>query len=398
VEEDFDARLKGFDDRPHAIEVHNPRTDRVSIVIRRDYTELLPLVRHKREPTHPDVQRLLSRDRDVHLTLDAGLQVMAARALRRRAESVGSGGGAAVVLDANSGELLASASYPWPDGAESAEEDTAAVVASRPLLDRARYGLYPPGSTFKLVTAVAALRADPSEQLSTYQCVRLPDGRVGGRVRGVGHPIRDDALDHIPHGKVDLHRALVMSCNPYFAQLAQRIGPKALEETASAAQIAVAARPALDNLPRTLPHAGYGQGDVVASPLRMAAVVAALASNGELRDVRVTRKPLPGPLPSVRWISAEGAATLRGYMREVVTSGTGRMLAGHRVPIAGKTGTAQVDNARSHAWFVGFAPYARSRRHIAFAVLVENAGYGGRVAAPLAGDIVSAAQALRLLQ
>jgi peptidoglycan glycosyltransferase len=262
------------------------------------------------------------------------------------------------------------------------------------LLDRARYGLYPPGSTFKLVTAVAALRADPTEQQTLFQCVRLPDGRVGGRVRGVSRPIRDDLLDHVPHGKVDLHKALVLSCNPYFAQLAQRIGPEALEDTASSAQIAVAARPVLDNLPHTLPHAGYGQGDVVASPLRMAAVVAALASNGELRDVRVTTKPIPGPLPSVRWIGAAGAAKLRGYMREVVTAGTGRALAGHRVAIAGKTGTAQVDDAKSHAWFVGFAPYARGRRQIAFAVVVENAGYGGRVAAPLAGDIVSAAQAL----
>ena len=400
VEEDFDATLKGFDDRPHVTDVRNRRTGRISTVIKRDYTELLPLVRHKRNPAHPDVRRLLGRDRDVHLTLDAGLQVMAARALRHRVESAGSGGGAAVVLDSNSGELLASASYPWPlDFARGGpDEADLAPVASRRLLDRARYALYPPGSTFKLVTAVAALRADPTERSSTFQCVRLPDGRVGGHVRGVNRPIRDDSLDHTPHGHVDVHKALVMSCNPYFAQLAQRIGPKALEETASEAQIAVAARPVLDNLPRTLPHAGYGQGDVVASPLRMANVVAALASNGELRNVRVTTRPATETVPGLRWISAEGAAMLRGYMREVVTGGTGRMLAGHSVAIAGKTGTAQVDNDKSHSWFVGFAPYVRVRRQIAFAVVVENAGYGGRVAAPLAGDIVSAAQAVGLLQ
>ncbi|MGH9174976.1 MAG: penicillin-binding transpeptidase domain-containing protein, partial [Vicinamibacterales bacterium] len=360
VEKDFYAWLKGFDDHPQAVDVRNPRTGRVSTVVKRDYKELLPLVRHKREPTHPDVLRLLSRDRDVHLTLDAGLQVMTARALGRHAESAGSGRGAAVVLDAKSGELLASASYPWPfDFAQARPDERAStadeqsLAAAQPLLDRARYGLYPPGSTFKLVTAVAALRADPAEQQSMFQCVRLPDGRVGGRVRGVSRPIRDDSLDHVPHGKVDLHKALVMSCNPYFAQLAQRIGPNALEETASTAQIAVAARPVLDNLPRTLPQAGYGQGDVVASPLRMAGVVAALASNGELRDVRVATRPVAGPLPSVRWISPEGAAKMRGYMREVVTVGTGRMLAGHSPAIAGKTGTAQVDNAKSHAWFVG---------------------------------------------
>ncbi|MDQ3440755.1 MAG: FtsW/RodA/SpoVE family cell cycle protein, partial [Planctomycetota bacterium] len=303
VEEDFDATLKGFDDRPLTVGVRNPRTGRVSPVVRRDYTELLPLVRHKRNPEHVDVQRVLERDRDVHLTLDAGLQVMAARALRRRAESVGSGGGAAVVLDASSGALLASASYPWPldfgqgrsDDVESTEEE--ANVVSQRLLDRARYGLYPPGSTFKLVTAVAALRSDPAERQSVFQCERLPDGRVGGRVRGVSHPIRDDALDDAPHGTVDLHKALVVSCNPYFAQLAQRVGASAFEETATAAQIAVATRPVRDNLPRTLPHAGYGQGDVVASPLRMAGVVAAIASNGELRDVRVATKPNTRPSP-----------------------------------------------------------------------------------------------------
>lgn len=394
VEEDFDTTLKGFDDRPEAVEVRHPRTGRISTVIKRDYTELLPLVRHRRNPAHPDVQRVLNRDRDVHLTLDAGLQVMTARALRRHAESAGSGGGAAVALDAQSGGLLASASYPWPEDSRTIEDLSSAAPTAPELLDRARYGLYPPGSTFKLVTAAAALRADREERHSTFQCVRLPDGRVGGHVRGASRVIRDDALSHVPHGKVDLHRALVMSCNPYFAQLAQRIGAAALAETASAAQIAVAARPVRENLPRSLPHAGYGQGDVVASPLRMAGVVAAIASNGAWRDVRVATAPAGGPLPSVDWLSPQAAATLRGYMREAVTTGTGRALAGHATSIAGKTGTAQVDRVRSHAWFVGFAPYERTRRQIAFAVIVENAGYGGRIAAPLAGEIVSAAQAL----
>jgi peptidoglycan glycosyltransferase len=129
----------------------------------------------------------------------------------------------------------------------------------------------------------------------------------------------------------------------------------------------------------------------------MARATAALASDGVLRDVRVTREA-PDQSSSVRWVDAASAARLRRDMREIVKTGSGRMLAGHRVAIAGKTGTAEVDDARSHSWFVGFAPYAETPARIAFAVLVENAGYGGRIAAPLAGEIVTAAAARGLLR
>ena len=392
VEQDFDAHLKGFDDRPRTVQVRHPDHGHVVTAVRRDYSGLLPLVRHKANPSHPDVRRVVDGSRDLHVTLDAGLQIATARALRARVIEAGSGRGAAVVLDPASGALLASASYPWPDeavlsGLEPAPPDH--------LLDRARYGLYPPGSTFKLVTAVAALRSAPAEQRSTFECVRLPDGRVGGRVPGAGRPIRDDPLDRTPHGTLDMHRALVVSCNAYFAHLAMRLGSTALADAAAAAQISVAAPPAETTLARTLPHAGYGQGEVVASPLRMARATAALASDGVLREVHVA--PVAGAAAGgERWVNEAGAALLRRDMRQVVTVGSGRALAGHPVPIAGKTGTAEVDDARAHAWFVGFAPYGPAPR-IAFAVIVENGGYGGRVAAPLAGDVVSAARARGLL-
>ena len=394
AEQDFDAHLKGFDDRPRTVEVRSPSDGRVFTTVRRDYSDLLPLVRHKGNPDHADVARILRRDRNLHLSIDAGLQVMTARALRTRSLEAGSGRGAAVVLDPATGALLASASYPWPEPRDLSGQ---AVAEPGRLLDRARYGLYPPGSTFKLVTAVAALRSPQADEESTFECVRLPDGRVGGRVPGTSGAIHDDPQDRSPHGTLDLHRALVVSCNAYFANLAHRLGSKALAEAAAAAQIAVAPAPAETNLRRTLAHAGYGQGTVVASPLRMARATAALAVDGILRDVRVTRDPAQ-KTTEVRWIDSEGAALLRGDMRAVVTSGSGRVLAGHPVAIAGKTGTAEVDDERSHSWFVGFAPYAETPPRIAFAVIVENAGYGGRVAAPLAGEIVSAAQSRGLLR
>jgi peptidoglycan glycosyltransferase len=300
--------------------------------------------------------------------------------------------GAAVVIDAASGALLASATYPWPD---ERELRGAATPTPERLLDRARYGLYPPGSTFKLVTAVAALRTQ-GEQQPTFACERLGDGRVGGRVAGTGAVIRDDPQDHTPHGSVGLDRALVVSCNAYFGRLAQQLGSKALADAAAAAQISVASPPLDANLRRSLAHAGYGQGEVVATPLRMARVAAALATDGMLREVRVADDAATGE--ELRWISESGAARIRRDMREVVTAGTGRALAGHTVAIGGKTGTAEVDHAPSHAWFVGFAPYSSEPARIAFAVIVENGGYGGRVAAPLAGDIVSAAQARGLLK
>jgi cell division protein FtsW (lipid II flippase)/cell division protein FtsI/penicillin-binding protein 2 len=406
VEKDFDERLKGFDDRAHTVEVLNRSAGTTHAVIRRDYSELLPLVRHKGRPTHADVRRILERDRSLRLTIDAGLQVRTARALRDQAGRAQPGRGAAVVIDPATGGLLAAASYPWPDAVELAGDRP---MAPDTLLDRARYGLYPPGSTFKLVTAVAALRLESAVQHAQYQCIRLPDGRVGGRVRGASKPVRDDPLDHTPHGMLDLNGALVVSCNAYFSNLATLIGPQVLSEVASEAQIAVARPPAAQNLRRTLPYAGYGQGDVLASPLRMAGVAGALAEGGMLREVRITLDR-PTRASGTQWATKQGAAQLRTAMRQVVTSGTGRVLADHPIAIAGKTGTAEVDGQRSHSWFVGFAPFGTEAaapaaralpggvQRIAFSVIVEQAGYGARVAAPVAGEIVSAARAVGLIQ
>ena len=155
------------------------------------------------------------------------------------------------------------------------------------MLDRARYGLYPPGSTFKLVTASAALRERDELVTTPFICSRLPDGRVGARIPGWGRPIRDDVLESHPHGSINLHDGLVRSCNAYFAQLAVKLGPEAL--LAAAAELGIPLTQARDVRARvdaTLPQIGYGQGDVVATPLRMARVAAAIASEGVLRDVR----------------------------------------------------------------------------------------------------------------
>jgi cell division protein FtsW (lipid II flippase)/cell division protein FtsI/penicillin-binding protein 2 len=406
LERDSDARLKGFDDGQRVVTVVNPRTGAHERTIRRDYSELLPLVRHGFDSGRSGVSTLLARPRDLRSSIDARLQIRVASALRAGITRGGHTRGAAVVLDVDSGEVLASVSYPWPtpgiEKALAAPDDS--EEAAEALLDRARYGLYPPGSTFKLLVAGAALRSSPALQGQTFACVRLPDGRVGNFVRGWSRPIRDDPMDTAPHGDVNLRHGLVVSCNAYFAQLAMRLGPQAILDAASMFQIE-AARPATAAaLQRTLAHAGYGQADVLVSPLKMARVAAAIAGRGTVQPVQWTidaavpsDEPRPAQAPPVRFLSDGDAATLSRYLREAVTSGTGRTVAGNPTAIAGKTGTAEVDDGRAHSWFAGFAPFGGTRR-IAFAVIVENAGYGARAAAPIAGEIVTAARELGLLK
>ncbi len=245
------------------------------------------------------------------------------------------------------------------------------------------------------MTAAAALLRDPAASRTSFTCARLPDGRVGARVDGYARPVRDDVNDKTPHGTIDMRHGLVVSCNAYFAQLAARLGPGPLIAAADRAEIGLARNNAIGRVRDTLPQIGYGQGDVVASPLRMVRIAAAIAADGTMRDARID----PGATPaSHEFLPPDAARLLGGFMRDVVLTGTGRSLRDSAVPIAGKTGTAEVTGAPSHAWFIGFAPYGPAKKRIAVAVVLENAGYGGTAAAPAAGEIVSAAAALGLIR
>jgi peptidoglycan glycosyltransferase len=126
----------------------------------------------------------------------------------------------------------------------------------------------------------------------------------------------------------------------------------------------------------------------------MARIAAAIASDGAIRDVRLDAgTAIAAPHP---FISGQTARVLARYMRDVVLEGTGRSVRSSPVAIAGKTGTAELNGAPSHSWFIGFAPYGPASRRVAVAVILENAGYGGTAAAPAAGEIVEAAAALGL--
>jgi cell division protein FtsW (lipid II flippase) len=413
IERDHDARLRGYDDHARIVEVTDPDTGLTTKLIRRDLTELVPLLRHRREPDHEAVRRILDRPRDVRLALDIRLQGKVAALLKEGVDRAGQREGAAVVLSPE-GDLLASVSYPWPvvppglvvrPGGDTTVDDSDVR-----LLDRARYGVYPPGSTFGLVTAAAALRKDPALPRQTFLCERLADGSVGKQLPGWPAPARDDPADHFPHGRLDLSRGMIVSCNAYFAQLGLRIGAPALEETASLFEISLSQPESEETVRETLPFEAYGQGQVLATPFKMARVAATLAAGGLMPQGRwvidETNRRTEAPRPV---LTAEHARFLSALMRRAVVEGTGRSVKDVQPPIAGKTGTADVQDALAHAWFVGFAPYqsetpaanvdpsAKTAR-IAFAVLVEHGGNGGSVAAPIAGGIVTAAASLGIIR
>jgi cell division protein FtsW (lipid II flippase) len=391
IEREFESQLRGFDLS------HVPDTQAAgsqpSLPGYHDYRSLVPLLRHRYDPRATVVTNILGRDRRLQLTIDAPLMVRVIDMLRRRLATISPHRGAIVVIDVESGGVLATVSLPEP----SPPPSQAADDPEGEVFDRARFGLYPPGSVFKLVTALAAIRADSSTVNRVYVCQRLADGRVGATVRG--GTVRDDVTDTHPHGAITMTAALAQSCNAYFARLAVDVGGETLAETAKQFGIRVAAPNTATQLDRLLPQAGYGQGEVVVSPLQIATVAATIARECRIPSIHLVKQataPASEPLPLVDTASCR---VLADAMRAAVTDGTGRAAMTATSPIAGKTGTAELQGARSHAWFAGFAPYGEFvKPRIAFAVFVENGGYGGSIAAQIAAELVSIAEGLGLLR
>jgi len=351
---------------------------------------------------------------DITLTVRDDLQRAAAGAL-------GGSRGAVVVLDPRTGAVLAMVSSPTFDPndliGEGALEAGAALTADpqSPLLHRAAEGLYPPGSTFKLVTAAAGLVTDfvtPSTRLPDTDELPLPGTtstitNFDGGVCGDGDT-------------VSLLRAVAISCNTAFADLGMRLGAELLVETAesagwnepipfdldtTASQIPDAASFG-DDLP-AVAQSALGQRDVRATPLQMALVAAAVANGGEMMIpflVESSTTPdgavadLAEPRVWRRWIPNEAAGALEQMMISVVAEGSGWRAQIPGLTLAGKTGTAEVPDAPPDVWFVAIAPAdaAPEEAQIVVAVLVEAGGTvgedatGGSVAAPIARAIIEA--------
>jgi cell division protein FtsW (lipid II flippase)/cell division protein FtsI/penicillin-binding protein 2 len=411
VERDYIGRLRGFDDHAELVKrtviEFDPKTRQAApkeiTTLRRDFRELLPLLKYRNRPGQSDAQALLQRKRDLRLSIDVRLQLRTAELLKQQITQQGREKGSAVVLDTASGDVLAMASYPWPaDVSRSAKPVLAVedeVIDEREdLLDRARWGYYPPGSTFKLVTAMAALRKDSQLANKSFECKSLGNGRVGNTINGWSRPIRDNEGD-VAHGSVRMEAGMAVSCNAYFAQLgAYEVGAADLLQSAGLMGIEVAQPNNASELNKHLPQSAYGQGEVLVTPFRLARVAAIVANGGQMPFGRWviddSNQRAEGPKVIMPSSSADFLARA---MRGVVERGTAKRLSNITPAIAGKTGTAEVEGKPSHSWFTGFAPVKGIRR-IAFAVIIENGGYGGSAAAPVAGEIVKSAGALGLIR
>jgi cell division protein FtsI/penicillin-binding protein 2 len=292
--------------------------------------------------------------RPVQTTIDLAVQRAAERAVDGVDQPV-----AVVALQASTGNVRAVVSRP------------------RDQFDRALNGRYPPGSSFKVVTSTALLEAGvkPDQSISCP-----PDVEVGGR------HFRN--FEHEEEPQLDFQEAFAISCNTAFVQLARRLDAGALE--AAARRYGFGDEPVLGGLsavggafpaPRDateLVASAIGQGRVTASPLEMATVAATVASGSWHPPTLV---PDPARKPPGQALEPGVADALRALMARVVASGTGTAAAVPGQQVSGKTGTAEFGTAEppaTHAWFIGF------RGDLAFAVLVEGGGVGGRVAAPLA--------------
>lgn len=339
---------------------------------------------------------------DLLLTMDFGLQALAESLMADKR-------GAVVAIDPQDGGLLAVVSKPDYDlsvfSGVTPTEIWRALNSdeSRPLFNRATLTRYPPGSTYKMILAIAALENNIVSPAWGVTC--------GGAFQFGNKVFKDE---HV-HGSVDMVEAIQRSCNVYFYQLMLKVGLDPWSETGAIFGFGQATgvdiyeeNPGL--LPTTawmnkrygekgwtrgfLPSLGIGQGELGVSPIQMACYAMALANKGQYHQphaVRAIFDKTSGRTDSIvyatRRINLKESTwkVVREGMRRVVQEpgGTASTVRVKGIEAAGKTGTAQNPHGKSHAWFIGFAPFDNPR--IAIAVLVENVGYGGSFAAPIAG-------------
>jgi len=346
--------------------------------------------------------RPAKKGNDLTLTLDIRLQNFIYSLLEGKQ-------GVVCVMDPATGEILALVSSPSFDP----NEDLSSFLSAegRPFLNRATQGVYPPGSTFKVVIASMALEEGNIHPESSFSCpgfLKIGKGSFQCWKEG-------------GHGEQHLVEALRHSCNVFFYRVGLLSGPDRIAEYARL--FGFGEKSGIE-----LPHesAGFvptplwkriakregwydgdtanfaiGQGYLAVTPLQLLRMASVIATDGKLVDPHIVKQIGPHEVKGGRShslsLSEKTLSVVREGMTEVVNApdGTGRYAAVEGLEIAGKTGTAQVPGKNSHAWFVGFSPIQNARASLV--VLVEHGGMGGLVAAQIAASVFQKMKELELL-
>lgn len=355
------------------------------------------------------------------LTLDYEVQKAAYEAL-------GDKRGTAVAIKVSTGEVIALVSKPDFNPNQIISKDNSEIIKKllkdrdRPFLDRAIQAKYPPASTFKLVTAIAALETEKSYPGKVFFCP--------GKYTLRGYRDRDFYCFQA-HGNLDLPGAIAQSCSVYFYQLGYKTGPTPI--ITYAGYLGLDQKTGID-IPgeeksfipsrkwklRTYGQAWFdgdtlnmsiGQGFLNITPLAMANLVAAIVNNGIVYKPKVIKEIRTADNSRIikgyererlreTPLSPLTVTTIKTGMRMGVLKGTQQMLKHLKVQVAGKTGTAQTrsirkEDATQHAWYIGYAPFdAPAEKAVAVAVLVEYGQWGASSALPVAGKMFSKMETL----
>jgi len=320
-------------------------------------------------------------------------------------EALGDKKGVIVALEPSTGKILAMVSKPDydPNTLIESYQDVIADSSSKVLLNQATQGTFVPGSIFKVVTTLAYMRSGQDYQSYTYNCTGDISLSTGDGTASLS------CFNHNAHGAMDLTSAFVYSCNTAFANIGLNLNADEYTKVSKSLLFNT-------SLPTSIPHikssfslsnddvgwlkgaTAIGQGKTSITPLHATMIVSALANGGMLMqpylidsvksyDGSNVLKNMPSNYGSL--MSTAEASKLTELMSGVVASGTAISLNNLGFSVAGKTGTAEVDNSGDNAWFVGFAPV--DNPEIAICVLIENSENSSSVAAvPIAGQVLSA--------
>lgn len=331
-------------------------------------------------------------------TLDYNIQ-------KKAYDLLGNNKGAVVVLNPKTGEVLALVSKPSFDPNDLAGT-WAAINANKdmPLINRATAGLYPPGSTFKTITAISALENVTGIMDRTFN----DTGKLVFNSKESLSNFNGEVL-----GKITFKQAYVHSSNVFFGTLGLELGNSKLKETAEkfyfnnntpsdGITIENSKFPTFSFYEKgNIAQSAIGQSSVLATPMEMALLTATIANDGVMMKPYLVKEVLKSSGENVKTIESESikqvissntAKIMKDFMRTVVAEGTGANAALKGIDVSGKTGTADHtdgDNSKPHSWFIGFAPYDNPQ--VAVAVIVEDGGQGGIAAAKIAAEVIKTA-------